>query len=338
MVKVCFQSAYRCLFFCTLFCIAVSTSWFAQDGAESNSVPVSKAKLFDEFGRLGDCELSARMDSFFLVLAERPDHKGYIINYQGVDTLPGDRQKFFRERALVNQISFRRFDRSQITFVRGGFRSSVMTELWLIPPGASVPEPSQTVAEPKIPVNQTFLFTKSWFSRDDISDPLDEFVLVSVKEREKAEMLAQAEAVDKISDEEDAGTDTASDEKVEEKAGEADQADIDDRTQEEKEEERFQWANVGIGRLLTERKNDSGVLIFYADDLRYDIGKLRIFILQGRNLLAEHAPIKSSRLRIEFGGYRHDPEVEFWIVPPKGKRPLPTQDERQVENAEPEEN
>lgn len=329
------------MFFCILFCIALSPTSFAQDGTDGDSEHKSRAALFDEFGRLGDCELSARMDSFFSALAERPDFQGYIINYQGVDALPGDREKFFRERTLVNQISFRRFDRSRIRLARGGFRASVMTELWLMPPGASNPVPSQTVPEPKIPINRTFLFTKSWFPGDDISDPLDEFVLPSVKEREKADMLAQIEEADEANNEEEqeeAGTETISDEQDEAKAAETDQANVDDRTPEQKEEELFQWANVGIGRLLAERKNYTGVIIFYADDLRYDIGQLRTFILRGRNLLAEHGPIKASRLRIEFGGYRHNPEVEFWVVPPKGKRPLSAPDERPVEEVEPEEN
>ena len=64
---------------------------------------------------------------------------------------------------------------------------------------------------------------------------------------------------------------------------------VDERTPKERDEDRFQWANTGIGRLLVLRKNDKGILIFYADDQRYDIGKLRQFVEQGRNLLAEHA-------------------------------------------------
>jgi len=40
----------------------------------------------------------------------------------------------------------------------------------------------------------------------------------------------------------------------------------------------------------------------------------------------------------QFGGYRDNPEVEFWIVPPKGKRPIATPGERPTDDADPEEN
>ncbi len=74
-----------------------------------------------------------------------------------------------------------------LTILRGGFRTSIATELWILPPGVDPPSPSATVREPKMPVNKTFLFAKTWFAGDDTYDPLDEFILPSVKEREKDE-------------------------------------------------------------------------------------------------------------------------------------------------------
>jgi hypothetical protein len=329
MIRINYPKIVRYLVFLVLVLVGSGSHLVAQDGSESTPDTVPKAELIDEFGRVGNCDLSARMDYLFMALSKRPDHQGYIINYQGVNTLPGDREKFSRERALTNQISFRAFDESRITFLRGGYRQDVMTELWLVPPSAAAPEPSQTVPEPKPPVGRTFLFTKSGFWTDDISDPLDEFVLAIVKEREEAERRTQEEEVQQGDGGEVA--DISEERSIEEPPL---AKSVDDRSPEEKEEERFQWANVGIARMLAERKNDTGVIIFYADDLRYDIAKLRTFILQGRNLLAEHGPIKASRVRVQFGGYRHNPEVEFWVVPQKGKRPVATPDERPVEEEE----
>ncbi len=258
---------------------------------------------------------------------ERPDYQGYVINYLATDMLPDDREKFGREKMIVEHIAFRRFDHSRLTIVRGGFRPDMATELWLIPPGVQPPEPSGTVPEPKVPENKTFLFARNLIYSPVEENLLDEFVLFSVKEREKAEFAA-------IEAEEQSGTTNEMDDQDSSMAPDEGLVVVDERTPKERDEDRFQWANTGIGRLLVLRKNDKGILIFYADDQRYDIGKLRQFVEQGRNLLAEHAPIRAARMRIEFGGYRDEPQVEFWVMPTKGKAPVAKPDERPAEQPE----
>lgn len=297
------------------------------------------AQLLDEFGPVSECDLGARIDNMMASLAKQPDGQGYIINYLGADTLPGERDKYTRERIIANQIAFRGFDPARITLVRGGFRETVTTELWLVPPGAEPPTPSKTLPGPKLPNSKTFLFAKTYFESNDVDDPLDEFVLAAVKEREKAENEAWLEENKSEDVSNGVPESEQSDDSQVARQAEDEQIDIEEEpTAEQKEEERFQWANVGIARLLTERRHDMGVIIFYADDLRYDIRQLRNFIIKGRNLLAEHGSIKSSRLRIEFGGYRDNPGVEFWVVPPKGRRPVATPDARPVEEAETDQN
>jgi hypothetical protein len=77
----------------------------------------------------------------------------------------------------------------------------------------------------------------------------------------------------------------------------------------------------------------TGVLIFYADDEYYDIQKVEQFVNEGRDNIAKESKIDPRSIKIIFGGYRNSMEAEFWIVPPKGKMPKPTPEERPAESS-----
>ncbi len=76
-----------------------------------------------------------KMDAFFVELSNNPAAQGYIINYGT------DREIAKREKQIRNSITFRRYDASRITLVRGGNREVIKTDLWLVPPGAESPTP-----------------------------------------------------------------------------------------------------------------------------------------------------------------------------------------------------
>jgi hypothetical protein len=308
---------------------AASSFPVRSQSGEENSQPV----LVDEFSLVGDCEFGGRLDSFLVELTQRPGSHGYIINYKGTDELPEQRGANPRETAISNHISFRNFDAVRITVVRGGYRPQVMTELWVVPPGANPPEPSKTVAAPVIPEHSTFLFAKGWLEADGTDLSLDDFVLPAVKEREAAEF---AETANESEVPESVDTPESVPNAEAESAQSPDDAEpyVDDRTAEEKEAERFAWADVGVAEFISKRKGSSGVIFFYADDERFDTAKLRQFVQAGRDRLAESSSIKASRLRVVFGGYREVPEVEFWFVPAKGKDPLPKPAARPVPEPE----
>ena len=287
--------------------------------------------LSDEFGRVGECEFGGRLDSFLTELSDRPTSYGYIINYKSSDELPGDRDSFARERMISNHIAFRNFDSSRITIVRGGYRSDVMTELWLVPHGAKPPEPSRTVPEPKVANDKTFLYVKRYLDAYESDGNLGEFVLASVREEERSSSTeVVGEEVDVAPEYKDAASEESQPEVDEDDPPEY----VDERTDAEKEADKFRWADIEIAQFLSADKGSSSVIIFYVDDQRYDIGRLRGFIERGRDRLAAASKIPVSRFRIEFGGYRDTPEVEFWLVPAKGKAPVPTPEERPVEQPE----
>lgn len=98
--------------------------------------------LLDQFGNLPNDEVRGRIDNLFIALGNDPSAQGYIINYGT------DREVTRRENLIRNHISFRRYDASRITFVRGGANPNgergVWTRLWVVPQGATAPMPEDT--------------------------------------------------------------------------------------------------------------------------------------------------------------------------------------------------
>lgn len=106
----------------------------------SESAPVApnpEPILVDEFGKLSNDEIRAKLDIFFAELANNPTDMGYVINYGT------SREIAARERLITNHITFRRFDRSRITMVSGGTSPTgeVNTRLYRVPQGADNPNP-----------------------------------------------------------------------------------------------------------------------------------------------------------------------------------------------------
>lgn len=77
----------------------------------------------------------------------------------------------------------------------------------------------------------------------------------------------------------------------------------------------YSWAKKKYGEAL---KNDAaarGVLVLYADENYYDIGKLTNFVEDGRDRIASGSEIDAGRIQVVYGGYRGLAQIELWIVP-----------------------
>jgi hypothetical protein len=83
----------------------------------------------------------------------------------------------------------------------------------------------------------------------------------------------------------------------------------------ELEKLRYSWAKKKYGEALKKDETARGVLVLYADENYYDIGRLTAFIEEGRNRIAGNAEIDSGRIQVVYGGYRGLAQVECWIVP-----------------------
>ena len=281
--------------------------------------------IIDDFGRMGDCETTSRLDNFFSRLQKNQDATGYIITYQGKNALPAEYGVSAYEKIIKNYISFRNFNASRITFLNGGFREELSTELWLVPSGASEPTPTDTVSAPVMPKDKTFLYDKNLLSGD--YDFLDEFILPSVKARtEEANRLAEEQAkAEESNSEQPVKTEV---ETVE------DDFEAEKPTPEEIEEAKFSWVNEKFGAIIKKQKGSSGVIIFYADDAYYNVSELQNLFEAGKRKIAEANKISAAKIRVLYGGYRDTIEAEFWVVPKKGESPTPRPDERIVEETE----
>lgn len=270
--------------------------------------------LIDEFGRLGGCNLGARMDVFMLTLLKDPSLRGYVISYQDVNVPLGRIDRLVYEATFINHMQLRRFDPSRITFIRGGFRQDVHNEYWVVPSGGKLPEPSNSLPTPKIPKNAAFLYDNDHLYDEYAPALLSDLVLQSVLDKEQLELEEELEEGSDVENQID------------------DDVEIDSRTPEEIEETRFRWVSIMFGDHLTKNPKTSGVVIYYADDEYYDLGKFSEFIKTGVARITDTEKGSAGRIKIVFGGYRSTPEVEYWVVPQNGKLPEPTPEERTLES------
>ena len=97
-------------------------------------VPGISPSLVDEYMRVTEEEIQARLDSFFIQLGNDPTAQGYIIN-------SGTNRDISRREAAIRQfIAARKFDAARITIVRNTSISEIHTQVWLVPAGAKLPE------------------------------------------------------------------------------------------------------------------------------------------------------------------------------------------------------
>lgn len=314
-----------------------STISFAQEEInETINQESASARKIHEFGRTGECELGAIIDSFLIELNEDASAKGYIIFYKGKDFLPAYFDSNPNEKRVRNYIFLRKFDQSRIVFVDGGFREEMSNELWLVPQGAVAPKPSRTVKKPTLPKTKTYLYDNSHVGgySEDSEDYLAEFILPSVKaEIEEQKRLDEEEWKRENPDLADSAA-----EETQEQAAENQEESINEASETEQQspadidEIKFSWAKAKFGEVIGKQKGATGVIIFYADDAYYDVNKLQGFIEEGRNRIAAEAKISPEKIQVIFGGYHNAVKADFWIVPKKGELPIATPEQREAES------
>ena len=116
--------------------------------AVSIIAPIEKKVIVaQEFDECNSCSLNdqkARLDNLAVELQNDPSTRGYIIAYGGRMSPLGQGQKLM-SRAREYLVSHRGIDASRLTLVNGGFREEDSVELWLVPSGATAPQPTPTV-------------------------------------------------------------------------------------------------------------------------------------------------------------------------------------------------
>jgi hypothetical protein len=96
---------------------------------------------------------------------------------------------------------------------------------------------------------------------------------------------------------------------------------------------KFSWTNKKFAATLKKDETTSGVLVLYADENFYDVGRLTRFIEEGRDKMAEAAEIDPGRITVVFGGYKGLAQLEFWLVAQGEQAPEPKPDRREADDS-----
>lgn len=112
------------------------------------------AQKFDEFGNITCDDELARLDAFAIQLQNDPEAKGYIIVYGG------SRGKRNEAKARLARMKYylehsRGVKPGTLTVIDGGYRETLMGELWIARTGDSIPKATPTVAAKKVRLKGT---------------------------------------------------------------------------------------------------------------------------------------------------------------------------------------
>lgn len=95
----------------------------------------------DEFEAKAADDDKARFDNCVIQAQNTPDAQLYVIIYPGTDKLSTTRNTYDKlsKRALDYMVKTRGFDPRRIQIVKGSTRVKTTYEVWIVPPGASLP-------------------------------------------------------------------------------------------------------------------------------------------------------------------------------------------------------
>jgi hypothetical protein len=103
-------------------------------------LPMPASRKFDEFPDIARNDEKARLDNFTIALQNDPSASGYVIIYPGPSSKRSEIQEHFGHVVdyLVNS---RQLDQGRIKTIEGPKRNQLFVELWIIPLGATPPNP-----------------------------------------------------------------------------------------------------------------------------------------------------------------------------------------------------
>jgi hypothetical protein len=111
--------------------------------------PPKTPREYDEFPVVAFDDIKARLDLYAVELQNAPDAAGYVFVYGGRTSRVGAADKLI-ERSREYLVKTRGLDPSRLVIANGGYRENEQYELWLVPSGADLPQPSPTVAPSEV--------------------------------------------------------------------------------------------------------------------------------------------------------------------------------------------
>ena len=126
-----------------------------QETATTNAKTVSV--LVDSLVRINSETRSAKLDQFFVELANHSKSKGLMLIYCGKRCQYGEVEAHIR--GIENKIAYHRYDRNNVVILNAGFRDVMTVELWLVPEGACPPLPNPTLTIKQIKFKRLYKAT-----------------------------------------------------------------------------------------------------------------------------------------------------------------------------------
>ena len=114
-------------------------------GAVSAQARKPRATRFDQFGKLGHCDLGARLDNFAIQIQNTRGSQAAIISYGPEGEGPGT-GKYLLELIEDYFVNARGFKPSRVKTIYAGRNTDPtqpVIELWIVPKGAASPEPQK---------------------------------------------------------------------------------------------------------------------------------------------------------------------------------------------------
>ncbi len=111
--------------------------------------PKPTPREYDEFPVVAFDDIKARLDLYASELQNAPDTTAYVFVYGGRTSRTGEADKLV-ERSRSYLVTNRGIDSSRLVIANGGYRENAQYELWLVPPGADLPQPAPTVAPSEV--------------------------------------------------------------------------------------------------------------------------------------------------------------------------------------------
>lgn len=114
-------------------------------GAVSAQSRKPVASRFDQFGKIGHCNLGARLDNFAIEIQNTPGSQANIIAYGPEGEGPGT-GRYFLDLIKDYFVNMRGFKPSRVKTIYGGRNTDLtqpVIELWIVPKGATPPEPQK---------------------------------------------------------------------------------------------------------------------------------------------------------------------------------------------------
>lgn len=126
---------------CLIVVLVSGGSLFGQ----THEVRLPRAVKFDEFGQLGHCDVTARLDNFAVQLQNEPSARGAMISYGPEGDGPGTGKRVL-EMIKDYLVNARGLTEDRLKTIYGGRNSDKYqshTELWIVPNGAALPKPEK---------------------------------------------------------------------------------------------------------------------------------------------------------------------------------------------------